>query len=107
MRPIAEVMFGDFITLCFDQVVNHIAKYEAMYNGRRPARWSFRVPSGGHRGYGPTHSQSLEKHFLGVPHLKVVAASLFHDPREALPRFPGAGHARCSTSSTSCSTRST
>ena len=39
-----------------------------------------RAPSGGHRGYGPTHSQSLEKHFLGVPHLKVVAASLFHDP---------------------------
>jgi pyruvate/2-oxoglutarate/acetoin dehydrogenase E1 component len=32
-RPIAEIMFGDFLTLCFDQIVNHIAKYEAMYNG--------------------------------------------------------------------------
>jgi pyruvate/2-oxoglutarate/acetoin dehydrogenase E1 component len=89
MRPIAEVMFGDFITLCFDQVVNHITKYEAMYNGQATCPVVFRVPSGGHRGYGPTHSQSLEKHFLGVPHLKVVAASLFHDPREAFRGFLG------------------
>ena len=32
-RPIAEIMFGDFVALCFDQIVNHIAKYEAMYAG--------------------------------------------------------------------------
>jgi pyruvate/2-oxoglutarate/acetoin dehydrogenase E1 component len=83
MRPIAEVMFGDFVTLCYDQIVNHITKYEAMYNGKATCPVIFRVPSGGHRGYGPTHSQSLEKHFLGVPHLRVIAASLFHDPREA------------------------
>ena len=87
MRPIAEVMFGDFITLCFDQIVNHITKYEAMYNGKATCPVVFRVPSGGHRGYGPTHSQSLEKHFFGVPHLRVVAASLFHDPREAFRDF--------------------
>ncbi len=87
MRPVAEVMFGDFITLCFDQVVNHITKYEAMYHGQATCPVVFRVPSGGHRGYGPTHSQSLEKHFLGVPHLRVVAASLFHDPREAFRDF--------------------
>lgn len=87
MRPIAEVMFGDFITLCFDQIVNHITKYEAMYNGKATCPVVFRVPSGGHRGYGPTHSQSLEKHFLGVPHLRVVAASLFHDPRAAFRDF--------------------
>lgn len=89
MRPIAEVMFGDFITLCFDQIVNHITKYEAMYNGKATCPVIFRVPSGGHRGYGPTHSQSLEKHFLGVPHLRVVAASLFHDPRDAFRDFLG------------------
>lgn len=87
MRPIAEVMFGDFITLCYDQIVNHITKYEAMYNGKATCPVIFRVPSGGHRGYGPTHSQSLEKHFLGVPHLRVVAASPFHDPREAFRDF--------------------
>jgi pyruvate/2-oxoglutarate/acetoin dehydrogenase E1 component len=43
-----------------------------------------RTPSGGGRGYGPTHSQSLEKHFLGVPHLRVVASSLVHDPAAVL-----------------------
>jgi pyruvate/2-oxoglutarate/acetoin dehydrogenase E1 component len=79
-RPIAEIMFGDFLTLCFDQIVNHIAKYEAMYDGAATCPVIIRTPSGGGRGYGPTHSQSLEKHFLGVPHLRVVAASLWHEP---------------------------
>jgi pyruvate/2-oxoglutarate/acetoin dehydrogenase E1 component len=83
-RPIAEIMFGDFTTLCFDQVVNHIAKYEAMYNGKVSCPVIIRTPSGGGRGYGPTHSQSLEKHFLGVPHLRVVASSLVHDPAAVL-----------------------
>jgi acetoin:2,6-dichlorophenolindophenol oxidoreductase subunit beta len=83
-RPIAEVMFGDFLTLCFDQIVNHIAKYEAMYNGKVACPVIIRTPSGGGRGYGPTHSQSLEKHFLGVPHLRVVASSLVHDPAAVL-----------------------
>lgn len=83
-RPIAEIMFGDFLSLTFDQVVNHITKYEAMYAGKVACPVIIRAPSGGHRGYGPTHSQSLEKHFLGVPHLKVLAASLFHDPQDSL-----------------------
>ena len=82
-RPIAEVMFGDFVTLCFDQVVNHITKYQAMYAGQVTCPVIIRTPVGGHRGYGPTHSQSLEKHFVGVPHLRVVAASPYHDPEVA------------------------
>jgi pyruvate/2-oxoglutarate/acetoin dehydrogenase E1 component len=83
-RPIVEIMFGDFITLVFDQVVNHIVKYPSMYDGKVGCPVIIRAPSGGHRGYGPTHSQSLEKHFLGVPQLTVVAASPFHDPRRVL-----------------------
>jgi len=83
-RPIAEIMFGDFLTLCFDQIVNHISKYEAMYNGKATCPVIIRTPSGGGRGYGPTHSQSLEKHFLGLPYLRVVASSLFHDPAAIL-----------------------
>jgi pyruvate/2-oxoglutarate/acetoin dehydrogenase E1 component len=79
-RPIAEVMFGDFLALCFDQILNHIAKYEAMYDGNATCPVVIRVPSGGGRGYGPTHSQSIEKHLLGIPHLRVVAGSLLHDP---------------------------
>jgi acetoin:2,6-dichlorophenolindophenol oxidoreductase subunit beta len=86
-RPIAEVMFGDFLTLMFDQVVNHITKYQTMYADQATCPVIIRAATGGHRGYGPTHSQSLEKHFLGVPHLRVVAASLYHDPRVVFADF--------------------
>jgi pyruvate/2-oxoglutarate/acetoin dehydrogenase E1 component len=83
-RPIVEIMFGDFVSLTFDQVVNHVTKYGPMYGGKVTCPMIIRTPSGGHRGYGPTHSQSLEKHFLGVPNLLVVAASVLHDPAEVL-----------------------
>jgi acetoin:2,6-dichlorophenolindophenol oxidoreductase subunit beta len=83
-RPIAEVMFGDFLALCFDQILNHISKYEAMYDGNASCPVVIRMPSGGGRGYGPTHSQSIEKHVLGIPHLRVVGSSLLHDPDEVL-----------------------
>jgi pyruvate/2-oxoglutarate/acetoin dehydrogenase E1 component len=83
-RPIAEVMFGDFLALCFDQILNHIAKYEAMYDGSVSCPVVIRTPSGGGRGYGPTHSQSIEKHVLGIPHLRVVSGSLLHDPDDVL-----------------------
>jgi pyruvate/2-oxoglutarate/acetoin dehydrogenase E1 component len=86
-RPVLEIMFGDFLTLCFDQIVNHISKYERMYDGKATCPVIVRSPSGGGRGYGPTHSQSLEKHFLGVPHLRVVAASLFHPPHDSFVDF--------------------
>ena len=84
LRPIVEIMFGDFMTLCADQLINHIAKYRAMYAGQTEVPVVIRTPMGGGRGYGPTHSQSLEKLFLGIPHLNVVAPSLFHDPGELL-----------------------
>jgi len=86
-RPIAEIMFGDFVGLCFDQIVNHIAKYQEMYNHQVSCPVVIRTPSGGGRGYGPTHSQSLEKHFLGIPNLRVVAASLYHDPGRVFANF--------------------
>jgi acetoin:2,6-dichlorophenolindophenol oxidoreductase subunit beta len=86
-RPIAEVMFGDFLALCFDQILNHIAKYEAMYDGNATCPVVIRVPSGGGRGYGPTHSQSIEKHVIGIPHLRVASASLLHDPEVVLQRL--------------------
>ena len=53
---------------------------ETMYSGQTACPVILRTPVGGGKGYGPTHSQSLEKHFLGVPHLKIIAASLVHDP---------------------------
>lgn len=78
-HPIAEIMFGDFLALAADQLVNHAAKYPAMYNGQVTTPLVVRTPMGGGRGYGPTHSQSLERLFFGIPHLKLVAASHVHD----------------------------
>jgi len=83
-RPVAEIMFGDFLFLAGDQLVNHAAKYRAMLNGQARVPLVIRAPSGGRRGYGPTHSQSLEKHFLGVPGLWVVAPHPLAEPGELL-----------------------
>jgi pyruvate/2-oxoglutarate/acetoin dehydrogenase E1 component len=78
-RPILEIMFGDFIALGFDQIVNGISKFREMYDGQVTVPLVVRAPMGGRRGYGPTHSQSLEKLLLGVPNIYVVAASECHD----------------------------
>lgn len=80
LRPVVEVMFGDFLSLTFDQLLNHAAKFPLMYGHHGPAcPVVVRTPMGGYRGYGPTHSQSLEKHFLGIPGLVTTAMSPFHD----------------------------
>lgn len=84
MRPVAELMFGDFITLAADQLINHAAKFPAMYNGGVTLPLVVRTPMGGGRGYGPTHSQSLERMFCGFPYLSVVAPTLFHDAGQML-----------------------
>jgi pyruvate/2-oxoglutarate/acetoin dehydrogenase E1 component len=78
-RPILEIMFGDFVALGFDQIVNGIAKFREMYDDQVTVPLVVRTPMGGRRGYGPTHSQSLEKLLLGVPNLVVVAMSECHD----------------------------
>ncbi|MBE3067586.1 MAG: alpha-ketoacid dehydrogenase subunit beta [Chloroflexi bacterium] len=84
LRPVVEIMFGDFITLIADQLVNHASKFRWMYNDQVRVPVVVRAPMGGRRGYGPTHSQSLEKMFLGVPGLKVVAPNALGDPAELL-----------------------
>ncbi len=86
-RPIVEFMFGDFIFLAFDQIVNFAAKTVTMYGERVPHPLLIRCPVGGHRGYGATHSQSVQKHFLGVPNLALFEISPLHDNREMLPRL--------------------
>ena len=78
--PICEIMFGDFLTLAADQFINHSAKFRYMYNEQVRVPLVIRTPMGGHRGYGPTHSQSLEKHFLGLPDTQVLALHQRYDP---------------------------
>ncbi|WP_448316674.1 alpha-ketoacid dehydrogenase subunit beta [Streptomyces sp. CO7] len=79
---VVEIMFGDFVTLAFDQLVNFAAKSVSMYGSRVPMRMVVRCPVGGGRGYGPTHSQSPQKHFIGVPHLSLYEVSPFRDNAE-------------------------
>jgi len=82
MKPVVEIMFGDFMTLAFDQIVNHATKFCQMYGKRVNVPLIIRTPMGGRRGYGPTHSQSLEKHFYGVPNLSIVALNARIHPAE-------------------------
>ena len=80
LRPVVEIMFGDFLLLAADQLVNHAAKFRWMTGDQVRVPLVVRTPMGGGRGYGPTHSQSLEKHFLGVPGLRTVAATALGEP---------------------------
>jgi pyruvate/2-oxoglutarate/acetoin dehydrogenase E1 component/TPP-dependent pyruvate/acetoin dehydrogenase alpha subunit len=80
MRPVVEIMFADFALLAFDQLANGAAKFHYMYAGQVNVPLTVRMPTGGYRGYGPTHSQCLEGFFQGVPGLKIVAPS---SPRQA------------------------
>lgn len=86
LRPVVEIMFGDFITLAADQLINHAVKFRWMYNYQVRVPLVIRTPMGGRRGYGPTHSQTLEKLFLGVPGLNVLAPAALGDPGELLFR---------------------
>jgi pyruvate/2-oxoglutarate/acetoin dehydrogenase E1 component len=83
-RPIIEIMFGDFILLAADQLINHGAKFRWMSNNRVTVPLVVRTPMGGRRGYGPTHSQTLEKHVLGAPGLRVVAVNTLARPETVL-----------------------
>ena len=64
---ITEIMFGDFIAIAFDQILNHASKFHSMYSNTIPIPLVIRTPMGGGRGYGSTHSQSLEKFLAAIP----------------------------------------
>jgi 2-oxoisovalerate dehydrogenase E1 component len=76
-RPIVEIMFADFVTLGMDQIYNHAVKFPGMFADVQ-VPLVIRTPSGGRRGYGPTHSQSTESLMSAVPGLTVVYPSHRH-----------------------------
>ena len=84
LRPIVEIMFGDFIMLGADQLLNHLVKYEWMYNNKVNVSVTIRTTMGGRRGYGPTHSQSLEPILASIPGLKIISPTFYHDPGKLL-----------------------
>ncbi len=82
-RPIVEIMFADFLTLCMDQIYNHAVKFPGMFaDCEVPV--VIRAPCGGRRGYGPTHSQSPENILVSVPGLTVVYGSHRHNVGQLL-----------------------
>jgi 2-oxoisovalerate dehydrogenase E1 component len=81
-RALVEIMFGDFVTLAMDQLVNQVAKLRQVYGTAGPGQVVLRTPMGGHRGYGPTHSQTLDRHLIGIPGLRVAALNSLIDPYE-------------------------
>jgi 2-oxoisovalerate dehydrogenase E1 component len=81
-KPYAEIMFGDFITLAMDQIINHASKFHHMYHGKVHCPVVIRTPMGGGRGYGPTHSQSLEKFLLGIDNVKIIALNTLLHPAD-------------------------
>lgn len=80
-KPIVEIMFGDFMTLTLDQLQQHASKFVSMYGKIIDLPFILRTPMGGRRGYGPTHSQSIEKHFLGIPNVEMLAINNAVEPQ--------------------------
>ena len=83
-RPVVEIMFMDFLTLCMDQLVNQAAKLRYVFGPQARCPIVVRTVAGGGRSYGPTHSQTLDAWFMHVPGLKVVAPSSPADARGLL-----------------------
>jgi len=84
LRPVAEVMFMDFLGFCLDQLANHAAKLRYMSGGRTPVPMVLRTAVGGGLQVGAQHSQMLEAWLTHVPGLKVVVPSTPADARGLL-----------------------
>jgi pyruvate dehydrogenase E1 component beta subunit len=83
MRPIVDVQYGDFVLLPMDQIVNNAAKLRYMSGGTVKVPMVMRIPVGA-TGRGAQHAQNLERFFLGVPGLKMVAPSNAYDAKGLL-----------------------
>lgn len=84
MRPIAEIMYIDFITIAMDQIVNQVAKIRYMTGGQVKVPLVIRTQGGGGRSSAAQHAQSLEAWFCHIPGLKVVMPSTPYDAKGLL-----------------------
>jgi pyruvate dehydrogenase E1 component beta subunit len=75
LKPVAEIMFSDFLAVCWDIVANEIAKTRYMTNGQIALPLVIRTGNGGGSRFGAQHSQSVENWAMAIPGLKVVAPS--------------------------------
>ncbi len=84
LRPIAEIMFSDFLACCWDYVANQIAKTRYMSDGQLEVPLVIRTANGGGSRFGAQHSQSVENWAMAIPGLKVVAPSNAADAKGLL-----------------------
>ena len=75
LRPVAEIMFSDFLACCWDYVANEIPKVRYMTGGQVAVPLVIRTANGGGLGFGAQHSQAVENWVLTVPGVKIVAPS--------------------------------
>ncbi len=84
LRPVVEIMFSDFLAVCWDLVANEIAKTRYMTNGQVTLPLVIRTANGGGARFGAQHSQSVENWAMSVPGLKVVAPAFPADVKGLL-----------------------
>jgi pyruvate dehydrogenase E1 component beta subunit len=84
MRPVAEMMFMDFILLGMEQLVNQAAKVRFMFGGKASVPMVIRMPAGSGTGAAAQHSQSLESILMHIPGIKVIAPSTAYDAKGLL-----------------------
>ena len=87
LRPVAEIMFADFVGVCFDQIANQLAKYRYMTGGQAAVPVTIRMANGATVGFAAQHSQSVENWLLNVPGLKICVPST---PADAYGLLKGA-----------------
>lgn len=84
LRPVAEIMFVDFVGVCFDQIYNQAAKFRYMFGGKARTPMVVRTMIGAGFRAGAQHSQTLHPLFTMVPGLKVVMPSNAYDAKGLL-----------------------
>ncbi|MDY0243990.1 MAG: dehydrogenase E1 component subunit alpha/beta [Sphaerochaeta sp.] len=84
IRPVVEIMYGDFSTLASDPMINHAAKIRFMSAGQLSCPMVLRAPIGSGTGHGAQHTQCLEAMFANIPGLIIVAPSCPGDAKALL-----------------------
>jgi pyruvate/2-oxoglutarate/acetoin dehydrogenase E1 component len=84
LRPVAEIMFSDFIGVCFDQIMNQAAKFRYMFGGKATAPMVIRMSIGAGRSAAAQHSQSPYHLLTAIPGIKVVVPSNPYDAKGLL-----------------------
>ncbi len=86
LRPVAELMFADFVGVCMDQLYNQIAKFRYMFGGRTTCPVVIRMAMGAGMNMGAQHSQTIYPFMTAVPGLKVVVPSNAYDAKGLMIR---------------------